>query len=130
MTCAYAVRRALRKIDGVENVDVSLNKGLATIRLKPGNTVRPEQFWQTVRDNGFTPKATRVSVRGTIANATPELKVSGSGELMRLSGSAQLLAAARQDAGKAVLVEGTLTPGKDVKAQVPLVLAKITPAAH
>ncbi len=130
MTCAYAVRRALRKIDGVASVDVSLNKGLATIRLRPGNSVRPEQFWQAVRDNGFTPKTTHVSVRGTIVNAKPELKVSGSGELLQLSASAQLLDAARQDAGKAVRVEGTLTPGKDVKAQVPLVIAKITPEAH
>jgi copper chaperone CopZ len=69
MTCAYAVRGALKKFPGVESVDVSLNKGLATVKLKPGNTVRPQDFWETVRKNGFTPKEARVLVRGEVTNA-------------------------------------------------------------
>lgn len=36
MTCAYAVRVAMMKFPGVESADVSLNKGLATVKLKPG----------------------------------------------------------------------------------------------
>ncbi|MDQ6760621.1 MAG: heavy-metal-associated domain-containing protein, partial [Acidobacteriota bacterium] len=52
--CAYAVRVALKKFSGVESVDVSLNKGLATVKLKPGNSVEPQQFWDAVRKDGFT----------------------------------------------------------------------------
>ena len=36
MTCAHVVDVALRKVAGVESVEVSLNKGLATVKLKPG----------------------------------------------------------------------------------------------
>jgi len=66
MTCAYAVRVALMKFPGVESADVSLNKGLATVKLKPGNTIRPSEFWEAIRKNGNTPKATRVTVRGEV----------------------------------------------------------------
>jgi len=69
MTCAYAVRGALKKFSGVESVEVSLNKGLATVKLKPGNSVQPQEFWEAVRKNGFTPKETRVVVRGEVINA-------------------------------------------------------------
>ena len=44
MTCAYAVRVAIMKFPGVEAADVSLNKGLATVKLKPGNTFGPANF--------------------------------------------------------------------------------------
>jgi len=49
MTCAYAVRVALMKFPGVESADVSLNKGLATVKLKPGNTIRPGRSSTLVR---------------------------------------------------------------------------------
>ena len=50
MTCAFAVRGALKKLSGVESVDVSLNKGLASVKLKSGNTLRPEELWETTLD--------------------------------------------------------------------------------
>ena len=46
------------KFSGVESADVSLNKGLATVKLKPGNTIRPSEFWEAIRKNGNTPKVT------------------------------------------------------------------------
>src|SRR5215217_817450 len=85
MTCAYAVRGALQKFSGVEKVDVSLNKGVATVTLKPGNAVRLSDVWESVRKNGFTPKETKVVVRGDIvAGTNKELKVTGSNEAYRL----------------------------------------------
>jgi copper chaperone CopZ len=121
MTCAYAVRVALKKFPGVESVDVSLNKGLATVKLKPGNTVRPQEFWEAVRRNGFTPKETRVLVRGEVTNsASLQLKVTGSNQLLDLKAEPALLDEARRQSGKAVTVEGALIPGKDLKAPIPL----------
>jgi copper chaperone CopZ len=121
MTCAYAVRVALKKFPGVESVDVSLNKGLATVKLKPGNTVRPQEFWEAVRRNGFTPKETRVLVRGEVTNsASLQLKVTGSNQLLDLKADSTLLEEARRQIGKIVTVEGALTPGKDLKPQIPL----------
>jgi copper chaperone CopZ len=121
MTCAYAVRGALKKFPGVESVEVSLNKGLATVKLKPGNTVRPQDFWEAVRKNGFTPKETRVLVRGEVTNTgQPQLKVTGTDQLLDLKAEPKLLDQARLLAGQTVTVEGALTPAKDFKAQVPL----------
>ena len=82
MTCAFAVRGAIKKIPGVESVDVSLNKGLATVKLKPGNVATIQQFWETVRRNGFTPKQTKVVVRGSLLSSgnNLNLKVSGSNQ--------------------------------------------------
>jgi copper chaperone CopZ len=126
MTCAYAVRGALKKFSGVESVDVSLNKGLATVKLKPGNSIRPQEFWETVRKNGFTPKVTLVVLRGEIiVGGQPKLKVSGTDVVLDLKADAKLLDQARLKIGKTVKVEGALTPGKDFKAQVPLEVKEI-----
>src|SRR5579872_3404666 len=79
MTCAHVVDVALKKVAGVESVEVSLNKGLATVKLKPGNSVSVPQLWELIHKNGYTPKATAVSVRGDLSNANGrlELKVRG-----------------------------------------------------
>jgi copper chaperone CopZ len=68
MTCAHVVDVALKKVAGVESVEVSLNKGLATVKLKPGNTVSVPQLWELIHKNGYTPKVTTVSVRGELAS--------------------------------------------------------------
>jgi copper chaperone CopZ len=121
MTCAYAVRGALKKFPGVESVEVSLNKGLATVKLKPGNTVRPQDFWETVRKNGFTPKETRVLVRGEVTSADrPQLRVTGTDLVLDLKAEPKLLDEAKRHVGNGVTVEGTLMPGKDPKGPVPL----------
>ncbi|MEO8025012.1 MAG: heavy metal-associated domain-containing protein [Bryobacteraceae bacterium] len=120
MTCAFAVRGALKKFPGVESVDVSLNKGLATVKLKPGNSVRPQEFWETVRKNGFTPKETKVVVRGEFAQSGKQWKVAGTNEVFTVSAAAAVVDEAKGSAGKMLTVEGSLLPGKDVKVPVPL----------
>lgn len=126
MTCAYAVRVALMKFPGVESAEVSLNKGLATVKLKPGNNIRPSQFWEAIRKNGNTPKVTHVIVRGEVQSGGTQLKVSDSNEIFQLKAPPPLQQQLNASASKTVTVDGTLTPGKDVKAAVPL---EIT-AAH
>ena len=108
-------------------MDVSLNKGLATVKLKPGNTVRPEEFWKTIRNNGFTPKETRVVVRGALnIGPPPSLTVAGTNESLRLQAEDKLLRGVAHSGG-AVLVEGSLTPDKDLKPS-PLDVRSIKPA--
>ena len=118
MTCAYAVRVALMKFPGVESADVSLNKGLATVNLKPGNAIRPSEFWASIRKNGNTPKTTRVLVRGEVLGN--QLRVSGSHEMFELKAGPAVVQQLKESAGKTVTVEGTLTPGKEPKTAVPL----------
>jgi len=118
MTCAYAVRGALKKFSGVESVEVSLNKGLATVKLKPGNTVQPREFWEAVRKNGFTPKETRVVVRGEVIDAGRlQFKVTESNQLFDLKADPKMF---NDAVGKIIVIDGVLTPGKDLKAPVPM----------
>jgi copper chaperone CopZ len=126
MTCAYAVRVALKKFSGVESVDVSLNKGLAAVKLNPGNPVRPKDMWEAIRKNGFSPKETHVTVRGTIADGPGHrFKVAGTNEEFDLSGDPKVLDPEKLQTGRIVIVDGTLVPAKDVKAPVPLQVKEI-----
>ena len=127
MTCAYAVRVAIMKLPGIDSADVSLNKGLATVKLKPGNTIRPGDFWDAIRKNGNTAKATRVTVRGEVLAGSAQLKVTGSGETLELKPSPEAAQQLKAAAGKTVTIQGTLTPGKDVKAAVPLEVVSVRP---
>lgn len=121
MTCAFAVRGAIKKLSGVDAVEVSLNKGLATVKLKPGNTLRPEDLWQTVRKNGFTPKETSVVVRGDVQAG--KFKVTGTNQLFDLAPdpkNSKALEEVQAQAVNPLVIQGALTPATDLKAAVPI----------
>jgi copper chaperone CopZ len=130
MTCAHVVDVALKKVAGVESVDVSLNKGLATVKLKPGNAVSVPQFWELIHKNGYTPKSTAVSVRGDLANVNGQLRlnVSGTKETLTLVANPKNPTAyseASKKLGQTVIVQGVMDPGKDLKAPVPLHVGQV-----
>jgi copper chaperone CopZ len=127
MTCAYAVRVALMKFPGVESADVSLNNGLATVKLKPENSVRPSEFWEAIRKNGNTARRTQVTVRGEVQADGTQLKVGVSNEVFQLKAAPPVQQQLRASAGKTVTLDGTLTPGKDAKAAVPLEIQAVRP---
>ena len=118
MTCAHVVNAGLKKVAGVESVDVSLNKGLATVKLKAGNTVRLQDLWKLIQSQGYTPKSTDVVLRGVVsgASAKPQLKISGSNEMIALTGAV----AKAGMPGSTVSLQGVMVPGKDLAAAVPL----------
>jgi copper chaperone CopZ len=130
MTCAHVVDVALKKVAGVESVEVSLNKGLATVKLKPGNTVSIPQLWELIHKNGYTPKATTVSVRGEPANVNGalQLKVAGTKDIMPLAADPKNTAAygeAAKKLGQTVIVQGVMMPAKDLKASVSLRVGQV-----
>jgi copper chaperone CopZ len=130
MTCAHVVNVALKKVTGVESVEVSLNKGLANVRLKPGNTVTVPQLWQLIHEKGYTPKATTVSVRGDLANILGrlQLKVSGTSETLVLVAdpkNATAYGEASKKLGQTVILQGLMVPAKDLKAAVPLQVSHV-----
>ncbi|MFL6352413.1 MAG: heavy-metal-associated domain-containing protein [Bryobacteraceae bacterium] len=135
MTCAHVVYVALKKVPGVDSVDVSLNKGLATVKLKPGNTVTVPQLWKLIHDQGYTPKATTVLVRGELSgdSAKPQLKVTGANVVIPLAPNTRDPAAYRQlsnSVGQRVTLRGVLNPAKDFKIPVDLQVTEIMPSAQ
>jgi copper chaperone CopZ len=130
MTCAHVVDVALKKVPGVDTVEVSLNKGLATVKLKPGNTVSVPQLWELIHRNGYTPKATSVSVRGELAamNGQTELRVSGTKDTLPLAVDPKnptALSEAAKRPGQTVIVQGVMVPAKDLKSAVPLQVSQV-----
>ena len=101
------MRVSLKSVSGVDSVDVSLEKGLASVKMKPGNAATFKQLQEAITKNGFTMKPSDVIVTGkvTMMRGRPQLQVSGSNELVNLVPDAQT---ANTMADKQVLVEGTL----------------------
>jgi mercuric ion binding protein len=52
--CVYGIEKKLKAIDGVEKVDVDLNKGLVTVTVADGVELSDEQMTQLIADAGFT----------------------------------------------------------------------------
>ncbi len=130
MTCAHVVDVALKRVAGVGSVEVSLNKGLATVKLKPGNRVSVPQLWELIHKNGYTPKSTTVSVRGDLATANGQLrlKISGMTETLVLAANPknpEAYSESSKKLGQTVIVQGVMEPGKDLKAPVPLQVGQV-----
>ena len=130
MTCAHVVNVALKKVAGVEAVEVSLNKGLATVKLKAGNTVSVPQLWLLLHEKGYTPKATTVSVRGELADVQGriQLKVSGTKDVLSLVADPHNPAAygaVSSKPGQTVTLQGLMMPGKDLKTPPPLQVSQL-----
>src|SRR5689334_2477966 len=118
MTCDHIVNVALKKVPGVDTMDVILNKGLDTVRLKPGTTVSVPRFWQRLHEKGYTPKATAVSVRGdlSLVQARVQLKVTGTKDMLVLARDPKNPGAYNEVSkkiGQSVIVQGVMVPGKD-----------------
>ena len=64
--CAHAVRVAIRKLPGVESVDVSLERAITDIRLKPNNAVTLAQLRHIIKTSGFNAKEATVTAAGTL----------------------------------------------------------------
>jgi len=73
---------SIKKITGVESVNVSLKQGLTSIRLKPGNTVTLEQVRKAIQADGFAPKDARVEAIGELVDQERVLqfRVAGTNE--------------------------------------------------
>ena len=73
------MRVAIRKLPGIESVDVSLERAAVDIRLRAGNTVSLPQLRQIIKNNGFTAREATVTVMGGLIErgGKPALNVTG-----------------------------------------------------
>ena len=51
--CAYGVQQKLKRLDGVTELEVVLETGVATLRLREDADVSNELLQETVKDSGF-----------------------------------------------------------------------------
>jgi hypothetical protein len=116
---------AYKKVPGVESVEVSLNSGLAHVKLKPGNTAPVERFWQIAKDLGYVVRETRVLVRGEVEakQGRSYIRVPGIDAPYELGKAAAL----EKLAGSTVEIEGVITPAKDSRSRPPIVPGAIQP---
>jgi copper chaperone CopZ len=122
------VRVSLKSVAGVASVDVSLEKGLAVVKMKPGNTATLKQLNEAITKNGFTMKDSTATVAGTVieTDGNAMLKVSGSNDLLKLMPQSTSAPSAVSMVGKTVLVGGTVPESGKGKAPDSLRYQSIT----
>ncbi len=72
MSCAYCnttMSGALKKLEGVEKVELVAESGLVVIELKAENKIALEQLRRIVRSNGYPTKEAEITARGRIQNS-------------------------------------------------------------
>jgi copper chaperone CopZ len=104
------VRVSLKAVSGVDSVEVNLEKGLASVKMKPDNTATLKQLNDAIARNGFTMKQSTATIAGTVAvaNGYAQLRVIGSNETLELVPDSPTTPAAAPFDGKSVLVEGSI----------------------
>jgi hypothetical protein len=81
----------MQKVDGVQNVKVSLNDGLTILDLRPNNTVTLVKLRQVIKNNGFVSKEAQIVAHGSITGGAGggAFVVSGTRERLVPVGQAQ-----------------------------------------
>ena len=102
------MRVSLKAVPGVDTVNVSLEKGVATVTLKPGNTTTFRQLQDAIAKNGFTMKQSELTATGTVVGngGKLQLQISGSNDLLQLISDRQNSGDAAALAGKQVKAVG------------------------
>jgi copper chaperone CopZ len=104
MDCAYcngAMSAAVKKLEGVESIDLDSAKSAAVIRLKADNTITLQQLRRVIRSVGYDAKDAGITARGRLAADGTTLDL--------LNGSVLQLAAPHDRTDAIVEVTGTVT---------------------
>lgn len=64
--CAYGVEKKLKKVEGVESVEISMKEGTAALTAKKGQSINIGRVPKTVRDAGFSPGTITIAAIGTV----------------------------------------------------------------
>jgi len=115
---------ALQDLDGVAEVELSLNDGSARIVLEPENTVTLADLRTVVRKRGFTPKEARVTASGTFTRSAggAVFQVLGTDEAFIADGAT--VGPLDRYAGRVVTVEG-LVPAPDAETRDRIEVEKV-----
>lgn len=111
------MRVALKAVNGVENVEVSLNRGNAVVTMKPGNNVSFRDIQRAITKNGFVVNDTKVEVSGQILRSNGQLavQVTGTNDNYSVSFDKPDLQKSVEPVGRKMRLSGTLPPAKPGK---------------
>jgi copper chaperone CopZ len=85
-SCARAMSKAVKQLDGVESVDLIVEKSSVEIRLRADNRVTLERIRREMRAFGYQTKDAEITARGRITDSdgTPVLDLLN-GSVLRLA---------------------------------------------
>jgi len=97
-------------VSGVESVQVSLEKGLATVKFKPGNSVTLKQLQGAITKNGFTMKESKIVAAGKLlqGGGNTKFQITGSNDVLPLVPESSAAAAPPAAGSATFVVEGTI----------------------
>jgi len=114
-------------VSGVESVQVSLEKGLATVKFKPGNSATLKQLQSAITKNGFTMKESKIVAAGKLLQegGNTKFQISGSNDILSLVAE---VSAAPPAAGSATcVVDGTIPESAKGKTPDTIRYRSLTP---
>lgn len=62
--CAYGIEKKFKKMDGISNIKVDLDKGVVSVDAKEGLELKEEQMKKLFHDSGFTYRSMKVTPLG------------------------------------------------------------------
>ncbi len=66
--CAYGLEKKLKRLDGVQHIDIRLNEGRVILQFEPDAAPDLDAIRTAVRKAGFTLRQIRVTVLGRVAS--------------------------------------------------------------
>jgi copper chaperone CopZ len=73
-SCSESLGSILKRMRGVENVDIDYKAATVRLDLAPENRIGVEQVWDAIKRVGFTPGSTKVDVRGVVSGGRIEVR--------------------------------------------------------
>lgn len=64
--CAYGVEKKLKRVEGVESMDIRMNEGTVTLKAREGRSIDVMKVPQAIRDSGFSLRKMKVKAAGIV----------------------------------------------------------------
>lgn len=116
----------MTKLDGVETADVSLNDGRVTVGFRAENAVTIAQLRRAIRDQGFSPRESVVTLSAEIEirGGTLVAVVPGSRTIYELTAEEGISARLRSAVGTSITVRARLGADEDEKTPTELTVIR------
>ena len=114
--CAYNLEKKLKRVEGVEELKLRIDTGLAEFNVEEGKSIDVDGIKKAVKDGGFTPRDILITLKGRIAEADDHmiLRVDNVSDVFILNNNKMLseIIAAEQAHGKIVTITGLVQEEK------------------